>query len=1084
MWLVRIALRRPYTFIVMAMLIFIGGIFQILRMPTDIFPEIDIPVISVIWNYQGLSPEEMEKRVVTNYERMLTTTVNDIEHIESQSLRGIAVVKIFFQTGTSIEAATAQVTAISQSAVRMMPPGATPPFIIRYSASNVPIMQAALESESLSEQELFDYGTNFVRADMATIRGTQIPWPYGGKQRQIMVDVDPQRLYAWGLSPRDVTIAIANQNVILPTGTAKMGTNEYSVALNASPEAFAEIGALPIKDVRGTTVYVRDVANVRDGSSPQTNMVHVGGKRSVLMSILKNGNTSTMEIAASVKKMLPAIEARLPKDLKLSLLFDQSLFVRAAVNGVVHEAAIAAGLTALMILLFLGSWRSTLIVIVSIPLSILVSIIVLAAMGHTLNVMTLGGMSLAVGILVDDATVAIENIHRNMAQRKPFYRAIMDGAQEIATPAFVSTLCICIVFVPVAFITGAAKSLFVPLALAVVFAMLTSYVLSRTLVPTLVRYLLRGEADAHMNRSGRSPAPLDGVHEGRRSPGEGRGGVNPHHGPPTSIAGRFFAAFDRAFERLRTGYGRYLALALARRKTFALGFLAFAGLSLCLFPLIGRDFFPTVDAGLVKLHVRGPPGTRIEESEKRFAAIEDTIKTVIPQGEIDQLIDNIGTPYSGINLSLSEGAAISPADGQILISLKHGHKPTAEYVRKLRTTLAASYPDTTFFFLAPDISTQVLNFGLAAPINVQIVGAPANDQATLELAQKLAERIKTVPGAVDVHLAQVPHEPNVKVDVDRTMARQSGLTERDVANDLLVTLSSSSQVQPSYWLDSKRGVQYTVAVSTPQYENDSLDALGSIPLATPNGVPQLLSNVATMSRGTTPANVTHFNATRTYDVQANVDGADLASVAAGVNKVIDELRPTFPRGTVVKVKGQVESMESSFRGLGYGLIFAVVLVYLLMVVNFQSWLDPFVILMALPGALAGICWMLFLSQTTFSVPAQMGSIMCVGVATANSILVVTFANDQRKVGRNATEAALAAGMTRLRPVLMTAAAMIIGMLPMSLGVGEGGEQNAPLGRAVIGGLLVATATTLFFVPVMYSMLRRKAPKVDAEIEAL
>ena len=1057
MWLVRIALRRPYTFIVMAMLIFIGGIFQILRMPTDIFPEIDIPVISVIWNYEGLSPEEMEKRIVTNYERMLTTTVNDIEHIESQSLRGKAVVKIFFQTGTSIEAATAQVTAISQSAVRMAPPGASPPFIIRYSASNVPIIQAALESDSLSEQELFDYGTNFVRADMATIRGTQIPWPYGGKQRQIVVDVDPQRLYAWGLSPRDVTLAIATQNVILPTGTAKMGTNEYSVALNASPEAFAEIGSLPIKDVRGTPVYVRDVANVRDGSSPQTNMVHVGGKRSVLLSILKNGNTSTMEIAASIKKMLPAIEARLPKDLRLSLLFDQSLFVRAAVNGVVHEAAIAAGLTALMILLFLGSWRSTLIVVISIPLSILVSIIVLSAMGHTLNVMTLGGMSLAVGILVDDATVAIENIHRHMAQRKPFYQAIMDGAQEIATPAFVATLCICIVFVPVAFITGAARSLFVPLALAVVFAMMTSYVLSRTLVPTLVRYLLRGEAEAHMH---------------------------PHHGPRTSIAGRFFAAFDRGFERLRDAYGRYLALALARRKTFAIGFVVFAGLSLCLFPLIGRDFFPTVDAGLVKLHVRGPPGTRIEESEKRFAAIEDTIKTVIPPGEIDQLIDNIGTPYSGINLSLSEGAAISPADGQILISLKHGHKPTAEYVRKLRSKLAASYPDTTFFFLAPDISTQVLNFGLAAPINVQVVGAPANDQATLELAQKLAERIKKVPGAVDVHLAQVPHEPNVRVDVDRTMAQLSGLTERDVANDLLVTLSSSSQVQPSFWLDAKRGVQYSVAVSTPQYTNDSLDALASIPLGTPTGQPQLLSNVATMSRGTTPANVTHFNATRTYDVQANVDGADLASVAAGVHKVIDELRPTFPRGTVVKVKGQVESMESSARGLGYGLIFAVVLVYLLMVVNFQSWLDPFVILMALPGALAGICWMLFLSQTTFSVPAQMGSIMCVGVATANSILVVTFANDQRKVGRDATEAALAAGMTRLRPVIMTAAAMIIGMLPMSLALGEGGEQNAPLGRAVIGGLLVATATTLFFVPVMYSILRRQAPKVDAEIEAL
>lgn len=1056
MWLVRIALRRPYTFIVMAMLILIGGVFTITRMPTDIFPEIDIPVISVIWNYQGLSSEEMEKRIVTPYERMLTTTVNDIEHTESQSLRGIAVVKIFFQPGVSIDAATAQVTAVSQSAVRMMPPGATPPFIIRYSASNVPILQAALESNSLGEQELFDLGTNFVRADMSTVRGAQIPWPYGGKQRQIVVDIDTKRLYGWGLSPRDVTQAIANQNVILPTGTAKMGTNEYSVALNASPEAFADIAALPIKDVRGTTVYVRDVASVRDGASPQTNMVHVGGKRSVLLTVLKNGNVSTMEIAASIKAMLPQIKARLPKDLSVSVMFDQSLFVRAAVEGVVKEAVIAAGLTALMILLFLGSWRSTLIVVVSIPLSILVSIIVLALMGYTLNVMTLGGMSLAVGILVDDATVAIENIHRNMAQRKPFFRAIIDGAQEIATPAFVSTLCICIVFVPVAFITGAARSLFVPLALAVVFAMMTSYILSRTLVPTLVRYLLRGEADAHLN---------------------------PHHGPPRSIAGRFFAGFERGFEGLRTGYGRLLALALARRGFTVAGFLGFVVLSLALFPLVGRDFFPTVDAGLVKLHVRGPAGTRIEESEKRFAAVEETIRKVIPPHEIASMIDNIGTPYSGINLSLSEGAAISPADGQILISLKHDHRPTADYVRALRKKLAIAHPDTTFFFLAPDISTQVLNFGLAAPIDVQIVGAPGNDGATLDLAQKLVARIKKVPGAADVHLAQVPHEPGVKVDVDRTMARQVGLTERDVASDLLVSLSSSSQVTPTFWLDAKRGVQYNVAVMTPQYENDSLDALGSIPLAT-GAVPQLLSNVATMSRATTPANVSHFNASRTYDVQANVDGADLASVAAGVHAAVKELEPSFPRGTIVKVKGQVESMESSFRGLAYGLVFAVLLVYLLMVVNFQSWLDPFVILMALPGAIAGIAWMLFLSSTTLSVPALMGAIMCVGVATANSILVVTFANDQRTVGRDATSAALAAGMTRLRPVLMTAAAMIIGMLPMSLGLGEGGEQNAPLGRAVIGGLLLATVTTLFFVPVMYSLLRRKPPKVDAEVEAL
>ncbi|HSO34972.1 MAG TPA: efflux RND transporter permease subunit [Labilithrix sp.] len=1060
MWLVRIALRRPYTFVVMAMLIAIMGVLSIVRMPTDIFPDIDIPVISVIWNYTGLSPEEMEKRIVTNYERILTTTVNDIEHVESQSLTGIAVVKIYFQPGAHIDAATAQVTAVSQSVLKQMPPGATPPFIIRYSASNVPILQVALESESLSEQQLFDYGTNFVRADMAVIQGTQIPWPYGGKQRQIVVDIDPARLYAFGLSPRDVNSAISTQNVILPTGTTKMGANEYPVVLNSSPEAIADIGDLPIRTVKGTTVFVRDIANVRDGSSPQTNMVHVGGRRSVLMSVLKNGNVSTLDIVKNIRAALPVTMAKLPKELKVSLLFDQSLFVRAAVDGVVKEALVAALLTGLMILLFLGSWRSTLIVVVSIPLSILVSIIVLGAMGESLNVMTLGGLALAVGILVDDATVSIENIHRNMAQKKPFVRAIVDGAQEIATPAFVSTLCICIVFVPVAFITGAAKSLFVPLALAVVFAMMMSYFLSRTLVPTLVHFLLRGESEAHANE---------------------------HPGPPRGVFARLFAGFNTRFDRLRTWYGGFLALTLHHRGVFAIGFLVFVAASVgALLPLIGRDFFPSVDAGLIKLHVRGAPGTRIEETERHFADIEQTIKTVIPPGSINTMLDNIGTPYSGINLSLSEGTSISAADGDILIALKHDSAPTQAYVSKLRAVLREKYPASTFFFLAPDISTQVLNFGLAAPIDVQVVGAPGNEDATYEVAQSIAARVAAVPGAVDVHLAQVPRVPQIKIDVNRTMARQQGLTERDVANDLLISLSSSSQVSPSYWLDSKRGVQYLVAVQTPQYELSSIDDLGATPLATgDSAAPQLLSNIAQVSRGTGPANVTHYNASRTFDVQANVEGADLGSVASAVNKIVDELKPGFPRGTTVRIKGQVESMESSFRGLGYGLIFAVLLVYLLMVVNFQSWLDPFVILMALPGAVAGIAWILFLTHTTLSVPALMGAIMCVGVATANSILVVTFANDQRKVGRDATEAALAAGMTRLRPVLMTALAMIIGMLPMSLGIGEGGEQNAPLGRAVIGGLLLATMTTLFFVPVMYSILRRTPPKThDQELDAL
>jgi multidrug efflux pump subunit AcrB len=1058
MWLVRIALQRPYTFIVMAMLIVIIGIVSLTRMPTDIFPDIDIPVITVVWNYSGLPPEEMERRIVTNFERALTTVVNDIEHIESQSLTGVAVIKIFFQPGANIDAATAQVTAIAQPVVRQMPPGATPPFIIRYSASNVPVLQLALGSDTLSEQQLFDLGVNFVRADLSTVRGTQLPWPYGGKQRQVVVDLDPQRLYAWGLSPRDVTTALGLQNVILPTGTAKMGSSEYPIVLNSSPELLEEIGDLPIKSENGTIVYIRDIANVRDGFQPQTSMVHIEGKRSVLMVVLKNGAASTLDIVAGVRDMLPSTLARLPKELNVKTLFDQSLFVRAAVDGVMKEAAIAAGLTALMILVFLGSWRSTLIVVLSIPLSILVSITALYATGNTLNVMTLGGLALSVGILVDDATVAIENIHRNMGQNKTFLRAIVDGAQEIAVPAFVSTLCICIVFVPVAFITGAAKSLFVPLALAVVFAMLMSYVLSRTLVPTLVRLMLRPKPgqDAHGHGSGQSK----------------------------NVFMRFVTAFDRGFERMRHGYGRLLALALAHRALFSAVFLVFVVASALLFPLVGRDFFPSVDAGLIKLHVRGRPGTRIEETEQQIAQVIQTIREVIPEHEIETLIDNIGTPPSGINLSLSEGVLISPADADIMIALKSDHAPTPGYVRELRRRLPQDFPETTFFFLAPDISTQVLNFGLAAPVSVQVTGAAGNDKATLGVAREIAERMKKIQGAVDVHLAQVPDVPQLRIDVDRSMASQAGLTQRDVASDLLISLSSSAQTSPTYWLDHKRGVQYSVAVQTPQYRNDSIDALDATPLSTKSQGPQRLSNVGQLSRTTGPANVTHFNAGRTYDVQANIQDTDLGSVVNAVDKLVADMTPTLPRGTKLRVLGQADSMQSSFRGLAYGLVFAVVLVYLLMVVNFQSWLDPFVILMALPGAIAGIAWILFLTGTTLSVPALMGSIMCVGVATANSILVVTFANGQREVGRDATEAALAAGMTRLRPVLMTAFAMVIGMVPMALGLGEGGEQNAPLGRAVVGGLTLATATTLFFVPVMYSVLRRRPPRVDHEVEEL
>jgi multidrug efflux pump subunit AcrB len=1041
MWLIRIALWRPYTFVVLAMVIAIGGVLSVRKTPTDIFPSIDIPVISVLWNYGGLSPSEMEKRVTSNFERYLTTIVSDIDHIESQTLTGRAIIKMYLQPGSNVSQAIAQTTAVAQSAVRQMPPGAVPPLIMQYSATSVPIMMLALETDSLSEKELFDYGINYVRSEMANIPGAQIPWPYGGKQRQIMVDIDPQKLHGLGLSPRDVQAAIGEQNVALPTGTAKMGTNEYEVALVSTPETLDELASIPVKTVNGRTVYLRDVANVRDGSSPQTNMVHVEGKRSVLMVILKNGDASTLDVADAVKQAIPRALDRLPKEarghLSIKVLFDQSVFVRGSIEGVVREALIAAGLTGLMILMFLGSWRSTLTVIVSIPLSILFSVVMLHVLGQTLNVMTLGGLALAVGVLVDDATVAIENIHRNIGQRKPFVQAIMDGAQQIAVPALVSTLCICIVFAPIAFLTGAAKSLFVPLGLAVVFAMLMSYVLSRTLVPTMVHYLLAREAMEH-------------------------------HKPNA-----FVRWFDGRFDALRTAYGRWLAWALQHRAFVAITFGLFVAGSLALTPMLGRDFFPSVDAGLIKLHVRGKPGTRIEETEKRIAQIERTIRTVVPASQTDTMLDIVGTPYSSINLSLSEGALISSADAQILISLKPGHAPTEDYVRVLRKKLKQAYPETTFFFLAPDISTQVLNFGLAAPIDLEVVGPIGSEDKTLAFAEELAAKVAKVPGAADVHLAQVTKVPSLEVKVDRTMAQQAGLSERDVASDLLVSLSSSGQVAPSYWLD-KRGVQYLVAVQTPQYQIDSVDALRATPIST-GSTPQTLGNLATIERSTTAENITHFNVARTFDVQANVADTDLGSVSDGVAKVVDEMRKHAPPGTRVTIKGQAESMDSSFGGLRSGLVFAVLLVYLLMVVNFQSWLDPFIILMALPGALAGIVWLLFLSGTTLSVPALIGSIMCVGVATANSILVVSFANEQR-THRDARGAALAAGMTRLRPVMMTALAMIIGMIPMAIGLGEGGEQNAPLGRAVIGGLSLATLTTLFFVPVMYSLLRRKAPR--------
>ena len=1049
MWIVRLALRRPYTFVVMAMLVVLYGAVTIARMPTDIFPEIDIPVIAVVWNYQGLSADEMDKRIISNYERALTTTVNDIEHIESQSLYGVAVVKIFFQPGAKIEAATAQVTAISQTVIRQMPPGASPPLVMRYSASNVPILQLSLASDSMPEQQLFDVGANFLRGGLAVVQGAQIPWPYGGKNRQIQVDLDLAKLSSYGLSPADVANAVAAQNLILPGGTVKMGTEEHMVRVNGSPNVIDELNDLPVRTVNGTTVRIRDVGNVRDGFSPQTNIAHADGKKSALLPVLKSGGQSTLDIVSRIRETLPSVLATLPKELKVTLLFDQSVFVRAAVSGVVKEALLAAGLTGMMILLFLGSWRSTLVVIVSIPLSILVSIIVLDALGQTINTMTLGGMALAVGILVDDATVEIENIHRNLGMKKDLVSGILDGAQQIAVPAFVSTLCICIVFVPVAFIAGAARSLFVPLAMAVVFAMLTSYLLSRTLVPTMVHKLLAPEVSMYQS----------GAHQGS--------------GP----IWRMHAVFNVGFERLRARYMSALAWALAHRKltTGAMG--VFVVLSMGLVPFVGRDFFPTVDAGQIRLHVRCKPGTRIEETEARFGAIEEAIRAELPPGEVETILDTMGIPNSGINLALGDPSMVSAADGEILVALREHHGPTEDYVRRIRRRLAADFPDVTVFFLAADMATQVLNFGLSAPIDVQIVAPRQQLGKAFEIADTLRRRLATIPGAVDVHLHQAVGTPVLDVNVDRIRASEVGLTERDVASDLLVSLSSSGQTSPSYWLDSQKGVQYVVAVQTPQHRLASVDAVAATPLYAPGDrAPQLLGNLATFRRGFMTTNVTHHNVAPTIDVLAGVDGRDLGAVSADIEKALAELRPTLPRGVTVSMRGQVDSMNASLRGLSVGLVFAIVLVYLLMVVNFQSWLDPLIILMALPGALSGIAWMLWVTGTTLSVPAQMGAIMSVGVATANSILMITFANDQRKLGRDAHDAALAAGMTRLRPVLMTALAMIIGMLPMSLGLGEGGEQNAPLGRAVIGGLLMATVSTLFFVPVVYAALRKTAPQ--------
>jgi CzcA family heavy metal efflux pump len=1046
MWIVALALRRPYTFVVMALLILILAPVVFLRTPTDIFPEINIPVISIVWNYQGLSPKDMSDRIVSTTERALTTLVNDIEHLESQSLNGVAVVKLYFRPSANIQTALAQVTAVSQTGLRFLPPGTTPPLIIQYSASSVPILQIGLSSKTLPEQQLNDLALNFVRTQLITVEGAAIPYPYGGKSRLVSVDLDTAAMQAKHLTPVDVVNAISAQNLILPSGTAKLGSLEHQVELNASPQTIAELNDLPVRTTNGTTIYIHDVAHVRDGFSPQTNIVRQDGVRGTLLSVMKNGGASTLDIVKNIRGMLPQVAQTLPQDLQLTPLFDQSLFVRAAIQGVLREALIAACLTAAMILLFLGSWRSTLIIAISIPLSILTSVILLSALGETFNIMTLGGLALAVGVLVDDATVELENIERNLGMKKELKQAILDGAQQIAVPAFVSTLAICIVFVPMFFLTGVARYLFVPMAEAVVFAMLASYLLSRTLIPTLVMYLLRGhEQDSHR--------------------------------VPTTVFGRFQARFERSFERLRESYRSALEAVMGHRRVFVAGFLGFCLLSGGLIFFLGRDFFPNVDAGQFRLHVRGRAGLRIEETARLVDEVEQEIRRDVPKKEVNTVLDNIGLPYSGINLSYSNAGTIGTSDAEILVSLNQDHRPTEEYVHRLREELPKNFPGVEFFFQPADIVSQILNFGQPAPIDIQLSGQSYTQNYAI--AQQIANRLRHVHGAVDVHVQQLMSNPTLHLDVDRVRAQQVGLTQRDVAQNLLVSLSSSFQTSPTFWVNPNNGVSYNLAVMSPQYRVDSLQALMNTPInGTNNTVPQVLANLATVTPLTTPAVVSHYNVAPAVDVFASVDGRDLGGVADDASQMLKTFQKQLPRGTQMHIRGQVETMASSYSGLLIGLAMSIVLVYLLIVVNFQSWLDPFIIITALPGALAGILWMLFLTHTTLSVPALTGAVMCMGVATANSILLISFARERMSEGSDAVRAAIEAGHTRMRPVIMTALAMIIGMLPMALGFGEGGEQNAPLGRAVIGGLTVATVATLFFVPVVFSMFHgRRAKRV-------
>jgi multidrug efflux pump subunit AcrB len=1052
-WIVRVALNRPYTFIVVALLILLISPLVILRTPTDIFPNVNIPIVAALWNYTGLNPEEMEERITSQFERGLTTAVSDMEHIESTTVNGRAIVKIFFHPNAKVEMAVAQVTAVAQASTRQMPPGTVPPYIVVYSASSVPILQLALSGKGLSEQQLFDFATSNIRTALATVQGAAIPYPYGGKQRQVMVDIVPELLQAKGLSPADVVNAVGNQNLILPSGTSKIGQFEYDVELNSSPTRVQELNDLPIRSVNNTTIYIRDVAHVRDGFSPQTNIVRRDGSRGVLMQVLKVGSASTLDIVREVREQLPAIAAGLPPELKIEPIADQSIFVRAAVTGVVREAIIAACLTAVMILLFLGSWRSTLIIATSIPLSILTSIIVLSALGETINIMTLGGLALAVGILVDDATVEIENIDRNLHNIPELVPAILEGARQIAVPALVSTLCICIVFLPMFFLTGVARYLFVPLAEAVVFAMLASYLLSRTLVPTLAMYLLKPHSESEPS--------------------------------PWNIFARGQAAFERGLERMRDSFRGMLAGCVRRRAVFIPVFLAACVATFLLFPWLGQDFFPSTDAGRFDLHFRAKTGTRIEETARTGDQIEAAIHRVIPPGEITSLIDNIGLPYSSINMTYSTSAPIGSMDADILVSLREGHRPTEDYVRALRERLPREFPGVSFYFIPADIVSQILNFGLPAPIDIQISGN--NSDASRAFATNLMDQIRTVPGLTDLRVHQPFDQPKILINVDRTKAQESGFTQYDVADSTLVSLSGSFQTTPAFWLDPRNGVSYSVVTQAPQYTLTSLSDLRNIPIsassasgsnalgvaATPSR-PEILGDVATTSRGAELAVVSHYNIQRVVDIFGSVQDRDLGGVAADINKIIDANRSKLPRGTQLSVRGQVETMRTSFAGLLGGLALAIVLVYALIVVNFQSWLDPFIIITALPAALAGIVLFLFATHTTISVPALMGAIMSVGVATANSILVVSFAKERLAAGDNSSEAAIEAGFVRFRPVLMTALAMIIGMVPMALGLGEGGEQNAPLGRAVIGGLMFATVATLFFVPAVFSLMHRRS----------